>query len=235
MSRLAATLALDARLQARNRIYVVIGIVALALALPLRALFTPAQLHFFMPVLALSGVGLTALLLVGVLVMLERGEGTLDVVLVSPLRPHEYLASKILTVSALAVVEGVAIALVTYGPGFSVGWLVIAIALRAGLVAAVGIAVAVRYRQLTEFLVPLAALGLLLDLPLVWYFQLSTSPVFLLLPTAPSLLLARAAFFDASGASIAWGLVGGTAGVALAVAWALRSLDRFVVRGERPA
>ncbi len=133
MSRLAATLRLDARLQARNRVYVIIGVVALALAFALRALFTPDQLRFFMPLIALSGVGITAFVLVGVLLLLERLEGTLDVVLVSPLRPGEYLASKLLTVTALALVEGAVIAGIAYGLGFSIPWLVLAVLLRAGL------------------------------------------------------------------------------------------------------
>ncbi len=105
MSRLSATLRLDAQLQARNKVYLIIAVAAFGLAFALRALFTSEQLHFFMPLVALSGVTLTTFFLVGVLLLLERGEGTLDVVLVSPLRSAEYLASKLLTVTALALVE----------------------------------------------------------------------------------------------------------------------------------
>ena len=90
MSRLSATLRLDAQLQARNNVYAIVGIAALGLAGALRALFTPEQLHFFMPLVALSGVGLTSFFLVAVLILLERGEGTLDVVLVSPLYSYAY-------------------------------------------------------------------------------------------------------------------------------------------------
>ena len=117
MSRLSATLRLDARLQARNRVYLIVAVAAFGLAFALRALFTPEQLHFFMPLVALSGVSLTTFILVGVLLLLERAEGTLDVVLVSPLRPGEYLASKLLTVTALALVESFLIAGVAYAGG----------------------------------------------------------------------------------------------------------------------
>ena len=131
MSRLSATLRLDAQLQARNRVYVIVAVVTFVTAFALRALFTPEQLHFFMPLIALSGVGITAFLLVGVLLMLERGEGTLDVVLVSPLRPAEYLASKLSTVTALALIECTFIAGIAYGLGFSIPWLLLAVLLRA--------------------------------------------------------------------------------------------------------
>ena len=73
MSRLTATLQLDARLQARNNVYWIVGIAAVGLALALGALFTPDQLRFFMPLVALSGISITSFFLVGVLVMLERG------------------------------------------------------------------------------------------------------------------------------------------------------------------
>ncbi len=232
MRRLSATLRLDARLQARNKVYLIIAVAALALASALRALFTPEQLHFFMPLVALSGVSLTTFFLVGVLLLLERGEGTLDVVLVSPLRPAEYLASKLLTLTALALVESALIAGIAFGLGFSFPWLALAVLLRAGLVAAVGVAVGVRYRSITHFLVPAVALTLAFDLPVLWYLELWPSPLFYLWPTLPSLLLAKAAFLPVDPLQLVYACVYGTLALGAAVFWASRALDRFVVRGE---
>jgi fluoroquinolone transport system permease protein len=232
VSRLSATLRLDARLQARNNVYLIIAVAALGLAFALRALFTPGQLQFFMPLVALSGVSLTTFFLVGVLMLLERGEGTLDVVLVSPLRPAEYLASKLITVTALALVESALIAGVAYGLGFSFRWLALAVLLRAGLVAAVGVAVGVRYRAITHFLMPAAALTVAFDLPVLWYLELWPSPLFYVWPTLPSLLLAKAAFLPVDPRELVYACVYGALAVGAAVFWASRALDRFVVRGE---
>jgi len=232
MSRLSATLLLDVRLQARNKVYMIVGIVALALALPLRGLFSPEQLRFFMPLVALSGVGITAFFLVGVLLLLERGEGTLDVTLISPLRPAEYLASKLLSVTALALVEGALIAGVAYGRGFAFPWLVLGVLLRAGLVSAIGVALGVRYRSITDFLLPVTALTLVLDLPVLWYLEVWPSPIFYLWPTLPSLLLAKAAFMPVDPGQLIYACVYGVLAVGGGVYVALRSLDKFVVRGE---
>jgi fluoroquinolone transport system permease protein len=232
VSRLSATLRLDARLQARNHVYLIIAVAAGGLALALQALFAPEQLHFFMPLVALSGVGLTTFFLVGVLLLLERGEGTLDVALVSPLRPAEYLASKLVTLTALALVESVLIVAVAYGVALSFSWLALAVLLRAGLVAAVGVAVGVRYRSITDFLLPAVALALAFDLPVFWYLEVWPSPLFYLWPTLPSLLLAKAAFLPVEPLQLAYAFVYGVAAVGAAVFWAYRSLDRFVVRGE---
>ncbi len=232
MSRLSATLRLDAQLQARNKVYLIIAVAAFGLAFALRAVFTPEQLHFFMPLVALSGVSLTTFFLIGVLLLLERGEGTLDVVLVSPLRPAEYLASKLLTVTALAVVESVLITGIAYGLGFSAPWLVLAVLLRAGLVAGVGVAVVVRYRSITHFLLPAIALTVAFDLPVLWYLELWPSPLFFLWPTLPSLLLAKAAFLPVDPLQLVYSCVYGVVAVGAALFWASRALDRFVVRGE---
>ncbi len=232
MSRLSATLRLDAQLQARNKVYLIVAVVVFMVAFALRALFIPEQLLFFMPLVALSGVGATAFVLVGVLLMLERGEGTLDVVLVSPLRPAEYLASKLLTVTALALVEGTLIAGIGYGLDISVPWLLLAVLLRAGLVAAVGVALAVRCRSITDFLLPVAAFSLAFDLPVIWYLELWPSPLFYLWPTLPSLILAKAAFMPVAPLQLVYACAYGALAVGAAVFWASHAIDRFVARGD---
>jgi len=238
VSRLSATLRLDTRLQARNNVYLIIAIAAIGMALALRALFTPEQLHLFMPLVALSGVGLTTFFLVGVLLLLERGEGTLDVVLVSPLRPGEYLASKLMTLTAVAVVESALIVGVAYGLDFSFPWLALAVILRAGFVAAVGVAVAVRTHSITQFLLPASLLSLALDLPVLWYLELLPAPLFQLFyawPTLPSLLVAKAAFLPVDARELIYAFAYGILAVGGAAVWASRALDRFVVRGELPS
>jgi fluoroquinolone transport system permease protein len=167
--------------------------------------------------------------------LLERGEGTLDVVMVSPLRPGEYLASKMITVTGLALVESALIAGIAYGLGFAYLWLVLAVVLRAAGVSAVGVAVGARYRSITHFIFPMALLTMVLDLPVLWYFEIWPSSFFYLWPTLPSLLLAKAAFLPVDPIQLVYGVLYGVLAVVAAVAWALRSIDRFIVRGDLEA
>ena len=118
------------------------------------------------------------------------------------------------------------------GLGFSFPWLALAVLLRAGLVAAAGVAVGVRYRSITHFLFPAVGLSLEFDLPVLWYLELWPSPLFYLWPTLPSLLLAKAAFLPVDPLQLGYACVYGTLAVGAAVLWASRALDRFVVRGE---
>jgi fluoroquinolone transport system permease protein len=219
-------------LQARYKVYLIVVGATFGLALALRALVTPEQLHFFMPVLVMYGVSLTTVFLVGVLLLLERGEGTLNVVMVSPLRPTEYLASKLITLTTLALVESAIMAGVAYGLGFSFGWLVLAVVMRASMGVAVGVAVGVRYSSITRFLLPAIVASLAFDLPNIWYLELWPSPLFYVWPSMPPLLLAKAAFLPVDPLQLVYAFVYGTLVVGAALFWASRAIDRFVVRGE---
>lgn len=235
MSRLTSTLRLDAQLQARNKVYLIIGVAAFAFAFAFDALLTPDQLQFFMPVLIMYGVSMTTVFLVGVLLLIERSQGTLSVVMVSPLRPAEYLASKLITLTVLALVESAIMAVVAYGLGFSFAWFVLAVVMRASMGVAVGVAVGVRFRSITRFLVPAIGLSLAFDLPNIWYFELWPSPLFYLWPSMPPLLLAKAAFVEVEPLQLVYALLYGALVVGAALIWASRSIDRFVVRGELAA
>ncbi len=235
MSRLTSTLRLDSQLQARNQVYLIIGVAAFAVAFAFDALLTPDQLRFFMPVLIMYGVSMTTVFLVGVLLLIERNQGTLSVVMVSPLRPSEYLASKLITLTVLALVESGIVAVVAYGLGFSFGWFVLAVVMRASMGVAVGVAVGVRFRSITRFLVPAIGLSLAFDLPNIWYFELWPSPLFYLWPSMPPLLLAKAAFLEVEAMQLVYAFLYGALVVGAALIWASRSIDRFVVRGELTA
>ncbi len=235
MSRLTSTLRLDSQLQARNQVYLIIGVAAFAVAFAFDALLTPDQLRFFMPVLIMYGVSLTTVFLVGVLLLIERNQGTLSVVMVSPLRPSEYLASKLITLTVLALVESAIVAVVAYGLGFSFVCIVLAVVMRASMGVAVGVAVGVRFRSITRFLVPAIGLSLAFDLPNIWYFELWPSPLFYLWPSMPPLLLAKAAFLEVEAMQLVYAFRSGGLVVGAALIWASRSIDRFVVRGELSA
>ena len=232
MSRLASTLRLDATLQARHRVYWIVLGATLGLTLAIRSVVTPEQLEFFMPVLVMYGVSLTTVFLVGVLLLLERSEGTLSVVMVSPLRPSEYLASKLLTLAGLALVESTIVAVVAYGLGWSFGWFVLAVVMRASMGVGVGVAVGVRYSSITRFLFPGILASLAFDFPNFWYFEIWPTSLFYLWPSMPPLLLAKSAFFAVEPLQLVYAFVYGPLVVGAALFWASRSIDRFVVRGE---
>lgn len=76
-------------------------------AVLLRAL--PPDLRVLLaPPVIFSDPGIMGFFLVAALILLERGQGVLDVIFVTPLRLHEYLAAKVTAVTLLATSSSLA-------------------------------------------------------------------------------------------------------------------------------
>jgi fluoroquinolone transport system permease protein len=119
MKRLLAALGCDARLQFRNGFYYAAALVAGVMAVGLGQLgrWLPGiNLGWLAPGFIVSNMLLGTFYFMGGLVLLEKGEGTLEAQVVTPLRSREYLASKVITLAGLALVEN----LVIVGAGY--GW-----------------------------------------------------------------------------------------------------------------
>ena len=128
--------------------------------------------------------------------LLERGDGTLDSILVTPLRFWEYAWSKVLTLTAFALLESAIILLIAFGPGdFNVPALVGGILAMCVFNTFAGMAQVAPHRTVTDFLVPGAMIvTLVFELPLLQFLGAWDVPATYLVPTAPSLSLMAGAF-----------------------------------------
>jgi fluoroquinolone transport system permease protein len=116
---------------------------------------------------------------VSALLLLERGEGTLVAQGVTPLRDDEYLASKLLTLAALSLVEGVVIAAALVGLDPRLILMALGITLAAALLCIAGVGLVVRYESINEFIMPSVLYTFLLSLPVLGYFGLGTQAWYL--------------------------------------------------------
>ena len=103
MSSLAAALTLDLRLQARSRLYQVGVVVALLMGVAARYFFPAEVVGRLLPALYLLALGGTTYMVGASLVLMERSEGTLRALRASPLTASEYIAAKVLTLTAFAL------------------------------------------------------------------------------------------------------------------------------------
>ena len=231
MMRLATAVHGDARLQLRQGFYYASAFVLLVLIAVGRQL--PADvLGWILPVIVLSNVQVNTFYFLAGLVLLEKGEGTLQAQVVTPLRPREYLASKVATLTALSVAENVVLTLATIGPGAVTLALVSGIVLASILFCLAGFLAVARHDSINEFLMPSFVYTLLLTLPLLPYFGLLEGRLFDLHPLqAPLQLLCRAFQVDAQGPTVI-AFVSYAVGTVLAAALSLRAFHRFVVAGE---
>jgi len=235
--RLVAAMRTDVTLQAKNQLYAISVVVSVIVAGALAWLSPRDGLARTVPMGLLMFVGGSTLLYVVAMILLERADGTLDAICVSPLRSGEYLAAKVITLTLLATLEGTLITagtlalLARQGPvPLPNAWLVVGLLALGAMHVLVGVVLVVRYRRLSEALMPMSALALLFQLPAFHFVGAFDHPALLAIPSAPPTLLVKAAFVPLEPWELAYGLVATTIIVGALSAWALRAFEAHVVR-----
>ncbi len=191
-----AQLRLDVRLQARSRLYVIGIVVSVMLGALGRFLIGPQHAAQAVPILYLLGLGGTTYIYGATMVLLERSEGTLLAVRVSPLSAKTYLLSKLITLTAFATLEG----LIVHAVGFW-GVSVDPLPLFAGVLAVaslnalIGLGHVAPHTQLFSWLIPGALiLSSVLQWPALFVLKVGPPAIWYLLPTQGPLLLMMAGF-----------------------------------------
>jgi fluoroquinolone transport system permease protein len=235
MKRLTSTLQLDATVQVRNKLYhISIGLVFL-LVVMLRQLFPHEAMGQVMPAWFLGAIAPTTYFFVAGLLLFDKGERTLDVLTITPLRTHEYLSSKLVTLTALAMTESLLTVVLAYGFGFNLPLLLAGIAAMGAIYTLFGLIVVVRYASISDFLMPSIMYNAVLELPFLHYFGIWETPLFYLWPTQPPLLLMKAAFVPVPTWQIIYGLAGSAVVIGLVYWWSYRAFEHFIIRQERSA
>ena len=230
MSRLLATLVCDVRLQWRNGFYWAVGFLLAAWVVVI------TQLPNFdwgpvLPALVLGNLSVATFFFMAGLVLLEKDEGTLEALVVTPLGGGGYLTSKVATLTALSIVENVAIVLLVYGTDLNLPALLLGIGFASVIYCLTGFIAVVRYDSINEFLFPSVLYVTVLSLPFLHYSGLWSHPVLYLHPLQPPLVLLEGAVFPLAAWQWAYGLLGSVLWAAMTFVWSRRVFRRFVVAG----
>jgi fluoroquinolone transport system permease protein len=220
--------------QARNGFYwasafLIVMIGALLLSLPENA---RANSAVWVPAILTINLQITTFFFVAGLLLLERDEGTLTALAVSPLSATGYLAIRTCTLTGLAAAETLAIVWIGFGTGGS--WLFILAGTGAlGVIyTGFGAAIAARYESVNALLLPASAFVALLLLPLLPHFGLAPRWPFIVHPLEPPISLLRAAYNAIDRTEIAFGIVGSFAWSAVAFVWG-RNRVRALMQNTR--
>ena len=228
MHRLAATVLLDFRLQLRNGFYYAVAFV-LACWFVLLTRLPEIDWGYVLPAFVFGNLVMVNFYFVAGLVLLEKGEGTLEAQVVTPLADWEYLASKTVTLAALSVVEQIIIVWSAHGAGFAVGPLVAGIVLATVLYTLVGFLLVARYRSINEFLFPSVLYTGVLSLPMLHYFGVWDTWFLYLHPFTAPLVLLAGAFRPLPAWQWAYGVLYAAAWAGLLLLASRRAFDRFIV------
>jgi fluoroquinolone transport system permease protein len=230
MNALITLIRWDAILQARNGFYwttafVVVVMGALLLNVPEAA---RADRAAWVPALLAINLQITTFFFVAGLILLERDEGTVTALAVSPLSPGVYLAARTITLTALAAAETIAIVWIVFGASGSWGFVLSGTIALGVSYTGFGAAIATRYDSVNALLLPASVFVAALLLPLLPHFGLAPRALFLLHPIEPALTLIRAGYRSTPASDVAFGFLGSLLWSTVAYRWGLRGLARLM-------
>jgi fluoroquinolone transport system permease protein len=205
----ADILRFDVIVQARNGFYwaslfVVLSISALLAAMPVAVIDNPG---LWVPALAAFNLQITTFFFVAGLLLLEKDEGTLTALGVTPLSARKYVLAHTTTLTTLAAAETLII--IWFAFGFATSW-----ALFAGIGAlgitytCFGVAVAARYDSINSLLLPASVIVTVLLLPLLAHFGLAPRVLMIWHPMEPAITLMRSAYEPTAMRELTFGVVG---------------------------
>lgn len=176
-------------------IWASVAVFALMLLVAMQA----SQLDFagyerFVAAIILFDVVLSPVMLVGLLVLLERGEGGLAILSVSPAPRHAYIGARVLVVSFIALAEMFILVLAVYDGVLSPLQLASGLAAAACISALLGFLLVAFFDDLYAFMLPMIVTVLILGAP-GYGVLLGIDPAMLAWhPTAGALALIEGAF-----------------------------------------
>jgi fluoroquinolone transport system permease protein len=230
MRALIAALRWDVTLQARNGFYwasaflvIVFGALLLSISDVIHE-----QSALWVPAVILTNLQITTFFFVGGLMLLEKDEGTLSALAVSPLSPAGYLTLRIVGLTVLAAADTFAVVWLGFG---AVGtWpLIVAGTTALGVIyTAFGVVIAARYDSVNALLLPASVVILMLMLPLLPHFGLGAAGLFILHPLEPALTLLRGAYQPLTGGDMVFAVTGSLAWSAITFIWAHGSVRRLM-------
>ena len=230
MRAFVAALRWDVVLQARNGFYWASAFVILVIGTLLVAVPEAARANgaVWVPAILAVNLQITTFFFMAGLMLLERDEGTLTALAVSPLTPGGYLATRTVTLTALAAVETIMLVLIAFNAGHS--WLLVLSGTSAlGVIyTGIGAAVATRYASINALLLPASLVVTLLLAPLLAHVGFAPRSLFVLHPLEPALTLMRAGYVPATAGELAFGAVGSLAWSAIIFLWARRCVSRLM-------
>ena len=200
-----ATLLLDVKLQNRNKFYAISALMVLIISVA--TYFAPESVYrWLIPLLAFGALQTNTFYFIAGMVLLEKSDASLSAQAVTPLSPHQYLWSKLLTLTSLTVLETGAYSAWMLGWEINWGWWIIGVVALSLIFALCGFAMVLFYQQINTFLFPSGLLILFMSLPIVSFLGLTDSSWMYAHPIQAPMTLYRAGFQSVGWPQLIYGI-----------------------------
>jgi fluoroquinolone transport system permease protein len=231
IARVAHATRLALLAQTRARFLYVYAFVTLLVVLGFRFGVPEELVPLFFPVFLFTEPGMVGTTMVAAQRYLEKGERSLSALLVTPLRPGEYVAGLVLAAAIVGTGFGALAFVLVSGLDTRVLLLVPVLLAFSVLSGLLGFALAMRYREFTQYIVAGIPFLLAWQLPLLAHFEIVPWPALLWMPPAPALAIMAELMRPGSGPGwLPWLIACACLFlyIALGFAWVNRSFVRRV-------
>lgn len=226
MKRLLGTLACDVRIQYRNHLHFVAAFVAVVWILALSRADDPTR-ESLLPIVILANLYLTVFCFTVWQVSRERAEGSFTMLDATPLRPHEYLASKAGSLLILSLLGNGAIVLSVRGMHLHALPLLTGIAAAGTLFTLAGFILVSRFGSGKGILFPAFLFALALTPPFLPGIGVAASIWIRLHPMQAPLSLLKGAFGESTFFEMVYGAGYSLVWIAAALVLAKRAFARI--------
>ena len=228
MKRFFSSLRWEIVLQFRNGFYYATAFVLLLWIL-LYFQLPETDLSAIVPALLVGNLEITAFYFMAGMVMLEKGEGSLEARIVTPFNAGQYLAIKVLALALLVLAENIIVAALFSDFHFSPLPVLLGLFMAGAIYSLYAFLSVVRYDSINEYLFPSILYAFPLMLPLIDFFGLFKSPLFYLHPVQASLVLLKGGYQPLTAGEWIYGLVYTALWLVLLFWLARRAYRKFVV------
>jgi fluoroquinolone transport system permease protein len=230
MSLLWSTMHWDWRLQWRQGLFTA-ALFVMVLWIVLFSQVNDVLAHYLLPVMLYIDLSIFGFFFMAGLLYLEKGEGVLAALVVTPLRAWHYLVAKVTTLTTTGLLVSLVVVALVHREAVNWPVLVGALLLNSLFFTLASFILAVRYDAINEFIIPAVWLLGLAQIPFFDSFGIWHGWPLYLLPFQAALLLVRGAFEPLAMWQWLYALVYLACCIGGAYLWALQLFDRFVVRG----
>ncbi|MGF1586117.1 MAG: ABC transporter permease [Bacteroidales bacterium] len=152
-----------------------------------------------LPLVVFSDPSVLGLFFIGGIILMEKGQGVLMVLVVSPLRSWEYILSKVISLAIVSVLAAFAITLFSGYPTVNWWLLLVATILTSGIFTLLGIMINAGCNTVNQYMLKTIPYMLLFILPCFALLGFPYSEFFVIIPSVAALKLMLGAFHGISG------------------------------------
>ncbi len=213
MKRLIAAIKWDVLLQAKYGLYAA-GSVVTIMWISILYFLPDESMAYAIPMVLFGDLAVVGYLFIAAMMYFEKGQGSIEAVIVTPLREREYIIAKL--ASILVYVIGTTIIMILFLSIFKTFEVHLLVLILGAIFISLfftelGFLLSSKYKTFTDFLLPTSLLLMILTIPIIDFFGFTANSsfrfIFYLWPTYGQLKILQSGFTHMNPLDIAYGFI----------------------------